>query len=120
MENWKILVLALREIANQKQISITSLAEKMGKHQVTVSGFFSTKNPPTLGTLCELADLIGVKISIEGIDDNIIEKAKKRYENILLRHENIKQKNRVKVRNRVIDDIINSGRDEISNDNNNN
>ncbi len=82
MKNWKVLVLSLRAMANDRKMSINEMAEKLGKSQNTVSGLFSTNNSPSFETLWEIADLIGVKITIEGIDDEIIERAEKSYEKI--------------------------------------
>lgn len=104
MEEWKILVLSLREIAKKKGMSINELAEKLGKHHTTVGNFFLADNPPTLQNFLMLAELIGVKVTMEGLDEDIIAKAK-------VRHDKIWQR-----RNKTIDEIL--GLDNKENNNN--
>ena len=75
MEKWKILLLQLREIARIKGITINELAEKRKKKQSSISSFFSTKNPPSLANFIEMCDLIEIKLTLEGINGEVIEAA---------------------------------------------
>lgn len=96
MEEWKILVLSLREIAKKKGMSINDLAEKLGKHHTTVGNFFLADNPPTLQNFLMLAELIGVKITMEGLNEDIIAKAKERHNKIWQR--------RIRIINELVDE----------------
>lgn len=75
MEDWKILLLHLREIARVKGITINELAEKRKMKQSSISSFFSIKNPPSLANFTEMCNLIGVKLTMEGVSDEEIELA---------------------------------------------
>lgn len=111
MEDWKILVLSLREIANERGMSNNYLAEKLGKHHTTVGNFFLGDNPPTLGNFLKLAKLIGVEVTMEGLNEDIIAKAKDRYERI--------QKRRIKIINEILSENEEDNPDNKSDNDNN-
>lgn len=99
MEQWKILLLQLREIARAKKLSINELAEKRNVKQSSVSSFFSTKNPPSLANFIEMCELIGVKLTFEGVSGEVIELAQ-------LEALAKMQLELIEKRNRTIDDIL--------------
>ena len=72
MENWKILILQLREVAKLKGKTINELAEQRKVNQSAISSFFSIKSPPSLATFDEMCNLIGVKLTLEGRNGEVI------------------------------------------------
>lgn len=80
MKQWQKIVLSLREISREREISIKEISEKLGKHQTTISSFFAVRNPPTLEHVLEIAEILGVEINILGIDDDFSERAIRSYE----------------------------------------
>ena len=72
MEQWKILLLQLREVARFKNKTINELANDRKMSQSSVSNFFSIKNPPSLSNFIEMCDLIGVKLTLEGRNGEVI------------------------------------------------
>lgn len=64
-EQWKLLVLLLKEIASQKNITINEIAERTKMEQSSVSRFFSLKFKPTLPTFLEIAKAIKVNFFFE-------------------------------------------------------
>jgi len=68
-EQWKLLVLILKEIADQKGISQVEIAEKSGIHQSHISRFFALKFPPNIHTFLNIAKAIGVNFFFEDKDD---------------------------------------------------
>lgn len=67
-EQWMLLVLLLKEIADQKNISINQIAATSGIEQSSVSRFFSLKFKPTLLTFLEIAKAIKVNFFFEDQD----------------------------------------------------
>ena len=67
-EQWMLLVLLLKEIANEKSISINEIAERSKMEQSSVSRFFSLKFKPTLPTFLEIAKAINVNFFFEDKD----------------------------------------------------
>lgn len=63
-EQWMLLVLFLKQIADKKGISINEIAEKTEMKQSSVSRFFSLKFKPTLPTFFKIADSIGLEIKL--------------------------------------------------------
>lgn len=63
-----LLVLLLKEIASQKNISINEIAERSGMEQSSVSRFFSLKFKPTLPTFLEIAKAVKVNFFFEDQD----------------------------------------------------
>lgn len=59
-EQWMLLVLLLKEVAENKGIDQNEIAEKTGMKQSAVSRFFSLKFKPTLPTFLEIAKAIKV------------------------------------------------------------
>ena len=59
-EQWKLLVLLLKEIAESKGITQNEIAEKSEMHQSHVSRFFALKFPPNLNTFLKVAKAIKV------------------------------------------------------------
>ena len=64
-EHWKVLVLLLKEIADQKGISQNEISEKTGMLQSAVSRFFSLKFKPTLDTFLQVAQAVKVNFFFE-------------------------------------------------------
>lgn len=67
-EQWMLLVLLLKEIANEKNINQEKIAEITGMEQSSVSRFFSLKFKPTLHTFLEVAKAINVNFFFEDQD----------------------------------------------------
>ena len=68
-EQWKLLILILKEIAESKNISQTEIAEKSNLLQSNISRFFSLKYTPRLDTFLEVAKAVGVNFFFEDKDD---------------------------------------------------
>jgi transcriptional regulator with XRE-family HTH domain len=64
-EQWMLLVLLLKEIAENKQITQDKIAEETGMLQSAVSRFFSLKFKPTLDTFIQIAKAIKVNFFFE-------------------------------------------------------
>ena len=64
-EHWKVLVLLLKEIADQKGISQNEISEQTGMLQSAVSRFFSLKFKPTLDTFLQVAHSLKVNFFFE-------------------------------------------------------
>ena len=64
-EQWKLLVLLLKEIAESKGITQNEIAEKSEMHQSHVSRFFALKFPPNLHTFLKVAEAIKVNFFFE-------------------------------------------------------
>ena len=64
-EQWKLLVLLLKEIAESKGITQNEIAEKSEMHQSHVSRFFALKFPPNLNTFLKVAKAIKVNFFFE-------------------------------------------------------
>lgn len=69
-EQWKLLVLLLKNIAEQKKVTQTEIAEKSGLLQSNISRFFSMKYCPTLDTFLQVAKAINVNFFFEDKDGN--------------------------------------------------
>jgi DNA-binding phage protein len=67
-EQWKLLVLMLKEIAKSKGITQDQIAEKSGLIQSNISRFFSLKYTPNLDTFLEVAKAIEVNFFFEDKD----------------------------------------------------
>lgn len=52
----------LTRLRNEKGLTQKELAEKMGKHQQTISKIEKREKSPTLTTLCDLANALDVDI----------------------------------------------------------
>lgn len=64
-EQWKLLVLLLKEIAENKGITQNEIAEKSEMHQSHVSRFFALKFPPNMHTFLKVAKAIKVNFFFE-------------------------------------------------------
>ena len=64
-EHCKVLVLLLKEIADQKGISQNEISERTGMLQSAVSRFFSLKFIPTLETFLQVAQAVKVNFFFE-------------------------------------------------------
>lgn len=64
-EQWKLLVLILKEIADSKGISQIEIAERSGLIQSNISRFFALKFKPTLDTFLQVAKAIKVNFFFE-------------------------------------------------------
>ena len=63
--NWKVLVLLLKEIADNKGITQLEISERTGMLQSAVSRFFSLKFKPTLETFLQVAQALKVNFFFE-------------------------------------------------------
>lgn len=66
---WQLLVLLLKEIADQKNVTQQEIADKSGLLQSNVSRFFSLKYKPTLDTFLQVAKAIKVNFFFEDQED---------------------------------------------------
>ena len=64
-EQWMLLVLLLKEIAEEKGITQNQIAEQTGLIQSAVSRFFSLKFNPTLDTFLQVSKAIQVNFFFE-------------------------------------------------------
>ena len=67
-EQWKLLVLLLKEIAESKGITQQQIAEQTGLVQSNVSRFFSLKYKPNLDVFLQIANAIQVNFFFEDKD----------------------------------------------------
>lgn len=67
-EQWMLLVLLLKEIAEDKGITQNKIAEETGMIQSAVSRFFSLKFKPTLDTFLQVSKAIKVNFFFEDQD----------------------------------------------------
>lgn len=67
-EQWKLLVLILKEIAEAKGVSQIEIAEKSELLQSNISRFFSLKYKPTLDTFLQVAKAVNVNFFFEDKD----------------------------------------------------
>ena len=68
-EQWMLLVLLLKEIAEEKGITQNEIAEQTGMIQSAVSRFFSLKFKPTLDTFLQVSKSIKVNFFFEDQED---------------------------------------------------
>jgi len=68
-EQWQLLVLLLKEIAEEKKITQEQIAHQTGMLQNSVSRFFSLKFKPTLHTFLIIAKAIKVNFFFEDQED---------------------------------------------------
>lgn len=64
-EQWMLLVLLLKEIADKKGITQGQIAEQTGLIQSNISRFFSLKYKPTLDTFLQVAKAININFFFE-------------------------------------------------------
>ena len=64
-EQWQLLVLLLKEIATEKNLTQETIAELSGLQRSNVSRFFSLKYKPTLDTFLQVAKAIKVNFFFE-------------------------------------------------------
>ncbi|MGV8914366.1 MAG: helix-turn-helix domain-containing protein [Kaistella sp.] len=64
-EQWKLLVLLLKEFANQKSLTQNDLAELTGMQQSAISRFFLLKFKPRLDIFLLIANAVGVNFFFE-------------------------------------------------------
>lgn len=71
MDNqWKILVLLLQQIAEQKGLTQQQIAEKSEMHQSHISRFFALKYAPNMDTFLKVSKAIKVNFFFEDQDSN--------------------------------------------------
>ena len=68
-EHWKVLVLLLKEIAENKNVSQNEICEQTGMMQSSISRFFSLKYKPTLDTFLKIASAIKVNFFFQDQED---------------------------------------------------
>lgn len=64
-EQWMLLVLILKNIAEQKKLTQEIIAEKAQMHQSHISRFFGLKYAPYIRTFLKIAKAIGVNFFFE-------------------------------------------------------
>lgn len=69
-EQWQLLVLLLKEIADQKNLTQNEIAELSGLRQSHVSRFFSLKYCPNLDTFLKVAKAVKVNFFFEDQENN--------------------------------------------------
>ena len=67
-EQWKLLVLLIKEIAESKSITQQQIAAETGLVQSNVSRFFSLKYKPNLDVFLQIANAINVNFFFEDKD----------------------------------------------------
>lgn len=70
-QQWKLLVLLLKEIAESKGISQIQIADSTGLIQSNVSRFFSLRYKPTLDTFLQVSKAIKVNFLFEDQESKI-------------------------------------------------
>ena len=65
---WRILVLLLQQIAEQKGLTQQQIAEKAQMHQSHISRFFALKYAPNMDTFLKVSKAIGVNFFFEDQD----------------------------------------------------
>jgi transcriptional regulator with XRE-family HTH domain len=68
-EQWMLLVLLLKEIAEEKKISQEEIANNSEMHQSHISRFFSLKYKPNLDTFLKVAKAIKVNFFFQDQED---------------------------------------------------
>ncbi len=68
-QHWKLLVLLLKEVADNKGITQLKIAEETGLIQSNISRFFSLKYKPTLDTFLQIARAVKVNFFFEDVED---------------------------------------------------
>jgi DNA-binding phage protein len=68
-EQWMLLVLLLKEIADKKGITQGQIAEQTGLIQSNISRFFSLKYKPTLDTFLQVAKAVKVNFFFQDQED---------------------------------------------------
>ena len=69
-EQWMLLVLLLKEIAESKGITQQEIADKTGLLQSNISRFFALKDKPTLDTFLQVAKAVKVNFFFEDKESN--------------------------------------------------
>jgi DNA-binding phage protein len=64
-EQWMLLVLLLKQIAEQKELTQEIIAEKADMHQSHISRFFALKYAPNMDTFVNVSKAIGVNFFFE-------------------------------------------------------
>ena len=64
-EQWMLLVLLLKEVADSKGITQNEIAEQTGLIQSNISRFFSLKYKPTLDTFLQVSKAVKVNFFFE-------------------------------------------------------
>ncbi len=72
MDNqWKILVLLLQQIAEQKGLTQQQIAEKAQMHQSHISRFFALKYAPNMDTFFKVSKAINVNVFCEDQENKV-------------------------------------------------
>lgn len=67
-EQWMLLVLLLKQIAEQKELTQEIIAEKAQMHQSHISRFFALKYAPNIDTFLKVSKAIGVNFFFESTE----------------------------------------------------
>lgn len=67
-QQWKLLVILLKEIAESKGITQNQIGEIAEMHQSHVSRFFGLKFPPNMNTFLKVAKAVNVNFFFEDKD----------------------------------------------------
>jgi DNA-binding phage protein len=85
-EQWKILILLLKEIAKEKGITHWDIAIKTGMDRAYITHIFNLKNKPGIDIVFKIASAVGVNISIKTKDgekklnfERLLTEARKNY-----------------------------------------
>ena len=70
-ETWKLLVLLLKRISEEKKISQIQIAELTGLKQSNVSRMFAIKFPPSMKVFLKVAKAVGVNFYVVDQEDKI-------------------------------------------------
>lgn len=68
-ETWRLFVVMLKNIAEEKNLTHDYIAEETGFHRSNVSRFFSLKYCPSLANFVAVAKAINVNFFFEDKDD---------------------------------------------------
>jgi transcriptional regulator with XRE-family HTH domain len=69
-EQWKLFILILQEIANEKKITQLEIARRTGLAHSNVNRLFTLKYTPSLAMFLKICRAVGVNIFIESKDSD--------------------------------------------------
>lgn len=64
-DSWMLLVLLLKNIAEEKHVTHENIADKLGMHRSSISRIFSLRFCPTLKMFISIAQVLGVNFFFE-------------------------------------------------------
>jgi len=69
-EQWKLFILIIREIANEKQISQIEISRRTGLQPSNVARLFAMKYSPTLQMFLKICRAVGINLFLESKDSD--------------------------------------------------